>query len=63
MTCIDDESEEKNNFSDYQMRLYCINEQQDFQVFHTELKQFFQALVYRKDKEKLKELIDNSAEY
>lgn len=45
------------------MRLYCINEQQDFQVFHTELKQFFQALVYRKDKEKLKELIDNSVEY
>lgn len=63
MTCIDDESEEKTNFSDYQMRLYCINEQQDFQVFHTELKQFFQALVYRKDKEKLKELIDNSVEY
>lgn len=59
----DDESEDKKNFSDYQMRLYCINEQQDFQVFHTELRQFFQALVYRKDKEKLKELIDNSAEY
>ena len=63
MTCIDDESEEKKNFSDYQMRLYCINEHQDFQVFHTELKQFFQALIYRKDKEKLKELIDNSVEY
>lgn len=61
MTCID--GEDKKNFSDYQMRLYCVNEQQDFQVFHTELRQFFQALVYRKNKEKLKELIENSVEY
>ena len=61
MTCID--GEDKKNFSDYQMLLYCVNEQQDFHMFHTELRQFFQALVYRKDKEKLKELIDNSAEY
>ena len=63
MTCIDGENEYKKNFSDYQMRLYCVNEQQDFQVFHTELRHFFQALAYRKDKEKLKELIDNSTEY
>ena len=27
------------------------------------IRHFFQALVYRKDKEKLKELIDNSVEY
>ncbi len=41
MIHMDDESEDKKNFSDYQMRLYCINEQQDFHVFHTELRQFF----------------------
>lgn len=51
------------HFSDYPMRLYCINEQQNFEVFHTEVRQFFQALICRKNKEKLEELIGTSAEY
>lgn len=50
-------------FSDYPMRLYCINEQKDFQAFHTELRQFFQTLGYRGNKDKLEDLIENSVEY
>ena len=63
MIGVNDKNGEKKIFSDYPMRLYCINEQQNFQVFHTEVRQFFQALFYRKDKAKLIELIENSAEY
>ena len=39
-------------FADYSMRLFCVNEQSDFQEFHTELRELFQAMSYRKDKEK-----------
>lgn len=39
-------------FADYSMRLFCVNEQSDFQEFHTELRELFRAMSYRKDKEK-----------
>lgn len=63
MVRLSGEQKVKQHFSDYSMRLYCINEQQNFEVFHTEVRQFFQALIYRKNKEKLEELIENSTEY
>lgn len=50
-------------FSDYPMQLYCVNELEDFSVFHTELRELFTALQYRKDKEKLKELVLKKEEY
>lgn len=39
-------------FSDYSMCLFCVNEQSDFKEFHTELRELFQAMSYRKDKVK-----------
>ena len=39
-------------FADYSLRLFCVNEQSDFEEFHTELRELFRAMSYRKDKEK-----------
>lgn len=50
-------------FSDYHFRLYCINEETDFSVFHTELRQVFELLQYRKDKKGLWKLIENHSAY
>lgn len=44
-------------FADYPMNLYCINEEEDFSVFHTELRQLFLAMKYRKDKEGFRKLL------
>lgn len=40
-------------FADYPMRLFCINEYSDFSCFHTELRELFTALAYRKNKNQL----------
>ncbi len=48
---------------DYPMHLYCVNEIQDVSVFHTELKEFLAALRYRRDKEKLRQLIRENKAY
>ena len=50
-------------FADYRFHLYCINEETDFSVFHTELRQVFELLQYRQDKVKLWELIESRTEY
>lgn len=50
-------------FSDYQMKLICLNEMDDFSQFHSSLKQLFQLLAFRKDKKKLKELLEEDASY
>lgn len=37
-------------FTDYPMRLFCVNEQADFSMFHTEIREVFTALAYRRNK-------------
>ena len=58
-----DEEGVSNLFHDYPMRLCCLNEMEDFQVFHTEIKQVFQIMQFREDKKKLQELLDNDVAY
>ena len=43
-------------FADYSLRLFCVNEQSDFEEFHTELRELLRAMSYRKDKEKFLKL-------
>ena len=50
-------------FSDYPMHLYCINESEDFSIFHTELKVLFAALRYRKDRESLEKFVYQNEAY
>ena len=52
-----------NFFSDYPLRLYCLNEEEDFSIFHTEVRLLFKAMRYRKDKKNLRQLIENDPEY
>lgn len=50
-------------FNDYPLRLYCVNEAEDFDVFHTETEQLFRALQYRGDWLGLKKLIESNSKY
>ena len=50
-------------FKEYPMHLYCLNEIQDMQVFHSEVGMLFEALQYRKDRAGLKQLIVRDARY
>ena len=52
-----DEDGMSTQFADYPMRLYCINSEDNFDQFHTDIKEVFQAFRYREDKEKLKALM------
>lgn len=52
-----------NYFADYPLRLICINEEMDYSVFHTEIRQLFQIIPYRKDKKRLMQLMENNPEY
>lgn len=52
-----------NFFPDYPLRLYCLNEGEDFTVFHTEIRLLFKAMRYRKDKKNLRLLIENDPQY
>ena len=52
-----DEDDMSAQFADYPMRLYCINSEDNFEQFHTDIKEVFQAFRYRDDKEKLKALM------
>ncbi len=53
----------KEFFSDYPLRLLCLNEKEDFSAFHTEIRQLFQAMKYRKNKKKLQELLTTDPQY
>lgn len=59
----DSEDRFRKIFKDYPLHLYCLNEAQDFQIFHTEIGMLFQALQYRKDRSGLKQLIQQDARY
>ena len=50
-------------FNDYPLRLYCVNEAKDLDLFHTEVAQLFRALQYRGDRVGLKRLLENNREY
>jgi len=50
-------------FEDYSMRLFCVNEQEDFDMFHTELKEVFTALKYRRDKAGMQKLLEENEAY
>ena len=39
-------------FADYPTNLFCVNEQKEFESFHTELRELLRAMNYRKDKRK-----------
>lgn len=46
-------------FADYPMKLFCVNEEQDFSCFHTELRQFFTMISSRKDWKRLRRLAES----
>lgn len=60
---LENETLVSRHFSDYPMRLYCINEENDFSAFHTELKKLFMLLQYRQDKTALWNLVQNNSLY
>ena len=53
----------KECFADYPMRLVCANELVDCSGFQTSLRELFMILACRRDKERLKELLDKNAVY
>ena len=48
-------------FEEYHLHLFCINEQNGFDTFHSGLRHLFRAMNCRKDKEKMSELMKNEA--
>ena len=48
-------------FKDYPLTLFCADEQDGFEEFHSDLKQLFRAMNCRKNKEKMAELIKDEA--
>ncbi len=51
------------NFADYPFRLYCVNEEQDFSMFHTEIRSVFELLPLRKDKKRLLRKLEQNSNY
>lgn len=50
-------------FADYPLKLFCVNENTDFAVFHTELREVFEALKFRRDKKGFRRIIENNPAY
>ena len=50
-------------FADYPMKLYCINEMDDFTVFHSDIRALFQAMQYRADKNGMKKMLQEDSLY
>lgn len=50
-------------FNDYPLRLYCLNEADNLEMFHTEVRQLFCALQYRKDRAGLRRLLESDSAY
>ena len=46
-------------FVDYPMKLFCVNEEQDFSCFHTELRQLFTMISCQKDWKRLRSLVES----
>lgn len=45
-----EDEEMKEYFNDYPLKILCINEYEDFELLHTDLREVFTALKYRRDK-------------
>ncbi len=58
-----DEDGMSEHFADYPLHLICLNEIQDYGVFHTEIRKLFQILQYRKNKAGLKKLLQENSQY
>lgn len=50
-------------FNDYKLNLICLDEMEDFNIFHTQLRQLLRAMKLRKDKAGLRMLMDNNDEF
>ncbi len=50
-------------FADYPLHIYCINEETDFSVFRTELRELFMALANRRDKNNLRKILSEDVNY
>lgn len=59
----EDEDGMSRFFADYPLHLLCVNEENDFSMYHTELRQLFQAMQFRKDKKGLLHLLETNEEY
>lgn len=53
----------QEQFADYPFRLFCVNEEQDFSVFHTSVRLVFELMPYRKNKQRLLEKLEENASY
>ena len=63
MMQFEEEDELREYFADYPFRLYCLNEEQDYSVFHTELRKVFELLSFRKDKKGMLGKLRETPEY
>jgi len=56
---------ENQHYIDYSMpfRLYCVNEEQNFSMFHTEIRNVFELLPLRKDKKRLLQKLEQNSTY
>ena len=59
----DDEDGMSSLFVDYKFLLFCLNEETDLNVFHTEIRQLFEILRYRKNKAGLRQVMSENPEY
>lgn len=59
----DKEDSFAEKFGDYPLHLYCLNEEQDFHTFQTEVGLLFRALQCRKDRMSLRKLLAEVPEY
>lgn len=53
----------KAYFADYPLRLYCVNEERNFSMFHTEIRGVFELLPLRKDKKRLLQKLEQNSTY
>ena len=58
-----DEDNTSKFFADYPMRLFCVNEQENFDEFHTDIKKVFRALKFQGNTRGFKEEIQNNSDY
>ena len=50
-------------FANYPITLFCVNKQQNFQMFHTELREVFAVMNYRRNKRRLYEVLLKEPSY
>ncbi len=58
-----DREEWEEIFADYHFHLVCINEQTDFEEYHSSLKELFQLISMREDRQALVKLVRSNSAY